>query len=153
MQLPQDFKEFIELMISNNVRFVMIGGYAYNLYRNPRATGDINFLVAISDENEQSLRKSLTDFGFGGSLPERSVPLLVFGKILMLGRLPLRIDILTKIDGVSYEEVESTCLSIELDGLRIPVISPQMLYKNKEATGRPKDSADAMELRRMMEGT
>jgi hypothetical protein len=153
MQLPQDFKEFIELMISTNVRFVMIGGYAYNLYRNPRATGDIDFLVAISDENEQSLRKSLTDFGFGDSLPERSVPLLVFGKILMLGRPPLRIDILTKIDGVSYEEVESTCLFIELDGLRIPVISPQMLYKNKEATGRPKDSADAMELRRMMEGT
>lgn len=153
MQLPPDFKEFIELMISTNVRFVMIGEYAYNLYRNPRATGDIDFLVAISDENEQSLRKSLTDFGFGDSLPERSVPLLVLGKILMLGRPPLRIDILTKIDGVSYEEVESTCLFIELDGLRIPVISPQMLYKNKEATGRPKDSADAMELRRMMEGT
>lgn len=96
----------------------------------------ISWLVGISDENEQSLRKSLTDFGFGDSLPERSMPLLVLGKILMLGRPPLRIDILTKIDGVSYEEVESTCLYIELDGLRIPVISPEMLCKNKEATGR-----------------
>jgi Nucleotidyl transferase AbiEii toxin, Type IV TA system len=63
MQLPPDFREFIELMISNNVRFVMIGGYAYNLYRNPRATGDIDFLVAISDANEKSLRKSLQNLG------------------------------------------------------------------------------------------
>ncbi len=45
MQLPEDFKEFIELMNSQNVRYVMIGGYAYNLYRNPRATGDIDFLA------------------------------------------------------------------------------------------------------------
>lgn len=153
MQLPQDFREFIELMISTNVRFVMIGGYAYNLYRNPRATGDIDFLVAISDVNEQSLRKSLTDFGFGDSLPDESASLLVLGKILMLGRPPLRIDILTKIDGVSFEEVESTCLYIELDGLPVPVISPQMLLKNKESTGRPKDSVDALELRRMLEGS
>ena len=69
----------------------------------------------------------------------------------MLGRPPLRIDILTKIDGVSFEEVEKTCLFIELDGLRIPVISPQMLLRNKESTGRPKDTVDATELRRMLE--
>lgn len=151
MQLPQDFKEFIELMISTNVRFVMIGGYAYNLYRNPRATGDIDFFVAISDANEQLLRNSLIDFGFGASLPDATTPLLVMGKILMLGRPPLRIDILTKIDGVSFEEVEKTCLFVELDGLRIPVISPQMLLRNKESTGRPKDTVDATELRRMLE--
>ena len=153
MQLPPDFREFIVVMISNNGRFVMIGGYAYNLYRNPRATGDIDFLVAISDANEKSLRKSLTEFGFGNSLPEEPAPLLVLGKILMLGRPPLRIDILTKIDGVTCEEVESTCLHIELDGLRVPVISPQMLCKNKESTGRPKDAVDAMELRQITEGS
>ena len=54
--LPPDFKEFIELMISNRVRFVMIGGVAYNLYRNPRATGDIDFLVALDAENETRVR-------------------------------------------------------------------------------------------------
>ncbi len=129
----------------------MIGGYAYNLYRNPRATGDIDFFVAISDANEQLLRTSLTDFGFGASLPDATTPLLVMGKILMLGRPPLRIDILTKIDGVTFEEVEKTCLFVELDGLRIPVISPQMLLRNKESTGRPKDTVDATELRRMLE--
>ena len=128
----------------------MIGGYAYNLYRNPRATGDIDFFVAISDENEQRLRNILTDFGFGESLPNLSTPILVLGKVLMLGRPPLRIDILTKIDGVTFNEVESTCLLIDLEGLRIPVISPEMLLRNKESTGRAKDASDALELRRMM---
>ena len=52
MQLPQDFKEFIELMISTNTRFVMIGGYTYNLYRNPRATGDIDFFDGANKNQE-----------------------------------------------------------------------------------------------------
>ena len=63
MQLPQDFKEFIELMIFANVRFVMIGGYAYNLYRNPRATGDIDFLVATTSENEKRLTTPFVNSG------------------------------------------------------------------------------------------
>ena len=53
MQLPGDFKEFIELMNSQSARHVMIGGYAYNLYRNPRTTGDIDFFVACDAENER----------------------------------------------------------------------------------------------------
>ena len=56
MQLPQDFKEFVALMIDANVRFVMIGGFAYNLYRNPRATGDIDFIVSPVDANQDRLR-------------------------------------------------------------------------------------------------
>jgi hypothetical protein len=151
MHLPKDFREFIELMISANVRFVMIGGYAYNLYRNPRATGDIDFLVAVTEANERAVRNALTAFGFGQSLPKPPTPLLVLGKILILGRSPFRIDILTKIDGVDYDEVEATRLVIDLEGLNIPVISPRLLLRNKESTGRPKDLADAIELRRMIE--
>ena len=138
MNLPQDFKEFIALMISANVRFVMIGGYAYNLYRNPRATGDIDFFVANDGDNEIRLRAALTDFGFASTLPDISQTLLQDGKVLMLGRSPLRIDILTRIDGVSFEEVEATSEKFSLNGLDIPVISPQMLLKNKVASGRPK---------------
>ena len=119
MQLPPDFKEFIALMISANVRFVMIGGYAYNLYRNPRATGDIDFFVATTIENEIRLRRVLGEFGFGTTLPDESVPLLVEGKVLMLGRSPFRIDILTKIDGVTYDDVETNCQIMQLDELSI----------------------------------
>ena len=147
MQLPPDFREFIALMISANVRFVMIGGYAYNLYRNPRATGDIDFFVATTSDNEKRLRRVLGEFGFGTTLPAESKALLVDGKVLMLGRSPFRIDILTKIDGVTFDEVEATCQFIRLEELSVPVISPVLLLQNKVASGRPKDQLDAIELR------
>lgn len=125
----------------------MIGGYAYNLYRNPRATGDIDFFVAITNENEARLRQVLEKFGFGTTLPPESEKLLNDGQVLMLGRTPFRIDILTRIDGVSFEEVEATSRKVLLDGINIPVISPELLLKNKASTGRAKDQADVMELR------
>jgi hypothetical protein len=144
--LPLDFKEFIALMISNRVRFVMIGGYAYNLYRNPRATGDIDFLVELDAENETRLRRTLVDFGFGSALSPAEEPLLVDGKVIMLGRAPLRIDILTRIDGVEFSEVYETSRSIQLEGLAFRVISPATLLKNKRASARPKDIPDIMAL-------
>ena len=147
MQLPEDFREFIELMISANVRFVMIGGYAYNLYRNPRATGDIDFLVLNSEDNDVKLRDVFEKFGFGSALPPVDEPLLVPNKVLMLGRTPMRIDVLTEIDGVTFEQVELTCRRFLLDGLAVPVISPEMLLLNKIAYARPKDLLDAGELR------
>lgn len=143
---PEDFREFIGLMISNRVRFVMIGGYAYNLFRNPRATGDIDFLVDVDLENETRLKQALSEFGFGSSLPSEPQRLLEDGKVIMLGRAPLRIDILTRIDGVEFTEVYETRLSVELDGMTIPVISPKTLLKNKIAAARPKDMADVLEL-------
>ncbi len=124
----------------------MIGGYAYNLYRNPRATGDIDFLVDIDFENETRLRRALVDFGFGTTLPPDQERLLEDGKIIMLGRSPLRIDILTRIDGVEFSEVYETHRKVELEGLSVPVISPKTLLKNKRAAGRPKDIADVIEL-------
>ncbi len=131
----------------------MIGGYAYNLYLNPRATGDIDFLVSADIENESLVRSVLTDFGFGSTLPPTSESILVDGRVLMLGRSPMRIDLLTKIDGVSFGEVSETCRMIEIDGLLIPVISPELLLKNKIAAGRAKDIADATELKRLIEAS
>ena len=124
----------------------MIGGYAYNLYRNPRATGDIDFIVDLDAENETRVRQTLTDFGFGSTLPPEKQQLLEDGKVIMLGRAPLRIDILTRIDGVEFAEVYETSRNVELDGLTVPVISPRTLLKNKQAAGRPKDLTDVIEL-------
>lgn len=150
MLLPADFKEFIELMISEGVRFVMIGGFAYNLYRNPRATGDIDFLVEANSETEQRMRTVLVKFGFGETLTESK--LLEKGKVVMLGRSPFRIDILTELSGVRSEEVFDSVQHHLLDGLNVPVISPEILLKNKEATGREKDAGDIIELRRLLSG-
>jgi hypothetical protein len=150
MKLPKDFKEFVELMISNNVRFVMIGGYAYNLYRNPRATGDIDFFVSSDEKNQSELRSTLKQFGFGSVLPPSNELLMKKDQVLMLGRSPFRIDLLVSIDGVSFEEVENSCRIIPLDGLEVPVISPEMLLKNKQSTGRTKDLVDAEELEKWL---
>ena len=92
MSLPKDFKKFIELAISMNLKFVIVGGWAYNRYVEPRATGDIDFFVEKSPATEQLVRQLLTDFGFGSVLPGGSL----FDKdVIMLGRAPYRIDILT----------------------------------------------------------
>lgn len=143
MLLPPDFKEFIALMIDADVRFVMIGGFAYNLYRNPRATGDIDFIVSTDAINQTKLREVLTEFGFGSTLPPSDKPLIDRGKVLMLGRAPFRIDLLGEIDGVSFLDIEDTCRRFLIDGIHIPVIAPELLLKNKQAAGRPKDLADA----------
>jgi hypothetical protein len=148
MLLPDDFREFIALLISEETQFVMIGGYAYNLYLNPRATGDIDFFIECSPENEKRLRQVLERFGFGSVLPPESKPLLQPGKILTLGQSPLRIDLLTKIDGVTFDEVQSTCKIFQIDDLPIPVISSEKLIKNKLAAARPKDLVDAAELQK-----
>lgn len=67
MPVPEDFKEFIALMNFHSVRYVMIGGFAYNLYRNPRATGDIDFMLSLDDENEERIRRALIDFARAAS--------------------------------------------------------------------------------------
>ena len=150
MQLPEDFKEFIELMNSHSVRYVMIGGYAYNLYRNPRATGDIDFFVSTNDENEIRLRCVLDEFGFGGTIGDEK--LLLTGKVIMLGRSPFRIDLLTEVSGVTFEEVEASASNVQVGDTTVRVISPELLLKNKEAAGRDKDLADAAELRAWLKG-
>lgn len=146
MLLPKDFREFIELMNCTRVRYVMIGGFAYNLYRNPRATGDIDFFVETSEDNEKKIRSVLEQFGFGSTLPSADKTLLLPGKIIMLGRSPMRIDLFTKIDGVNFAEVVETCQIFVIDGLHVPVISRAKLIKNKRASGRPKDLQDVQEL-------
>ncbi len=73
--------------------------------------------------------------------------MLESGKIIMLGRAPFRVDILNQIDGVTFAEVDATKQFVEIDGLEIPVISPEMLLKNKQSTGKVKHQSDAEELR------
>lgn len=149
MQLPEDFKEFIGLMNSHGARYVMIGDYAYNLYRNPRATGDIDFFVASSDENDRRIRDVLNEFGFGEAIGEGK--LLLPGKVIMLGRSPVRIDLLTEISGVTFAEAEESATDVRISDVFVRTIAPELLLKNKEAAGRAKDLADAAELRDWLE--
>lgn len=145
MGIPKDFKEFIELAISMNLKFVIVGGWAYNRYVEPRVTGDIDFFVENSPVSERLVRKILEDFGFGSVLPSGS---LFHKDVIMLGRAPHRIDLLTKIDGVTFAEAWESREYEVTDGLLVPYISRALLLKNKQSTGRAKDQLDVMALTR-----
>ena len=148
MSLPKDFREFIELATSMNLKFVIVGGWAFNRYVEPRVTGDIDFFVDKSPETEQLLRQLLTDFGFASVLP--AGPL--FDKdVIMLGRAPHRIDLLTDIDWVTFAEAWKSREYESIDGLQIPFISKSLLLKNKQSTGREKDRLDAEALTRAIQ--
>ena len=127
----------------------MIGGWAFNLHVRPRMTGDIDFLLSITSENEARVRKVLSEFGFSSTLPPESEKLLIENKVLMMGVEPTRIDLLTTISGVSFEEVWSSRLEALIDGVKISIISKEMLLKNKIASGRLKDLADVEQLEKV----
>ncbi len=141
MPLQSDLREFIELLVAHDVVFVLVGGHAVAFHGHPRYTGDIDFLLRATHDNAARFQQVLEEFGFGDV-----VDIGVFledGSMLQLGRPPNRIDILTAIDGVSFEDVWTGQVVGEVDGLKIPIIGLTELILNKRASGRPKDLADA----------
>jgi len=111
----------------------------------PRFTEDIDFLIQISPENANRLIKVIEAFGFG-DLDIKREDFLQPEFVIQLGLPPNRIDILTSIDGVSWSEVWASKESFDLDRLPIYVIGKDALIKNKLASGRTKDKADAERL-------
>jgi hypothetical protein len=111
----------------------------------PRYTGDIDFFVRPSAQNAARVREVLRAFGF----PEASLDAATFtepDKVIQLGRPPFRIDILTSISGLSFEEAWSDRVESEIDQLPVCFIGKKSLVANKRASGRPKDLADVDEL-------
>lgn len=148
MKLIQDLREFIELLNQENVRYLLIGGWAYNRYAEPRTTGDIDFFIDESAENQSKLRTVLEKFGFTEVLPPANCPLFR-KKIIMLGNPPNRIDLAIKIDGIKFEEAWKNKENGSLDGLPVNYISLCDLIKNKKATKREKDKLDVKMLTKM----
>ena len=145
MELDKDFNEFVELFLEHNVRFLIVGGYALAAHGLPRATGDLDAWVWINPENAQNIMRALNAFGFQNlSLTESD-----FSKedsIIQLGYPPFRIDILTSIDGVAFDQAWEKKVVVELNGMNVPFIGRDDLITNKKAAGRPQDSADVSRL-------
>ncbi len=138
-QLPDDFKEFIQFLNEHKVHYLLIGGWAVGLYGNPRATKDIDFLIAIDDENIRQLQQALLAFG------APTVENRVFqekGNVFRMGRSPIQIDIMNEADGISFNECYENRNIIRIDGIDIATISRNDLVKNKKASGRHRDLAD-----------
>jgi predicted nucleotidyltransferase len=147
-QLPEDFKEFLKLLNDNNVRYLLVGGWAVGYYGFPRVTADMDIFIGMSDENILSMQSALIEFG----VPEFDRTMLTQkGNVFRIGRAPLRIEIINEISGVSFDKAFNNRDHIEMeDSLRIPVISVEDLFKNKSSTGRKKDEADLEELRKLL---
>jgi len=141
MILSKDFKEFIELLNSNNVKYMVIGGYALAFHGHPRYTKDIDVWVRIHPDNAKNMMKVLHEFGFA-ALDLREEDFLTKGNVIQLGYPPLRIDILTQATGVDFDECFASKVQAEIDGIVINFIDIVGLKKNKQATGRLQDLAD-----------
>ena len=145
MKLQKDLREFIVLLNSTKIKYLLVGGHAVAYHGFPRFTGDIDFFIDLSASNLSALVKVLANFGFP-ALARQVSPEISPGTFFQLGRPPNRIDLLTAIDGVSFDEAWRSRESAVLDGLEMWVISKQLLIENKRATGRPKDLEDLRQL-------
>jgi len=148
--LNQDFLEFIALLERHEVRYLIVGGYAVGLHGFPRYTGDIDFFVAISERNATRIMRVFQDFGFGGIGLEKA-DFLQESFVVEVGREPRKIQVLTGIDGVSFEECYAGRREFDYHGQRLQFIAYRDLLTNKEASGRAKDQLDVMELKRLHE--
>ena len=145
MKLDKDFNEFVELFVANDVRFLVVGGYALAAHGYPRATDDFDAWVWANLENAVKIVDCLTKFGFG-SLNLSTDDFTTLDRVVQLGYPPYRIDIITSISGVEFESAWANRLVVDVDGLNVPFIGRDDLLKNKRATGRPKDLLDVERL-------
>ncbi len=146
MKLHRDLREFIGLLNSLAIDYVIVGGHAVAFHGYPRFTGDIDFLVRPTRDNAERLLQALLSFGFSeiSLTPE---DLVRPGNVVQLGHPPNRIDLLTSISGVEFEEAWAGRVKTELDGVPVSLLGWDALLKNKKASGRDKDAADAKKLR------
>jgi hypothetical protein len=145
VKLADDLREFVALLNSANVEYLIVGGHAVGYHGYPRYTGDIDIFIRRSPENAARVASVLDSFGFGG-LGADADTFLKPDMVVQLGRPPNRIDILTRISGVDFEDAWPNRERALLDGVPVAMIGRDALLANKRASGRPKDLADVREL-------
>ena len=145
MKLQQDLREFIELLNSQQIDFIVVGGYAVAYHGYPRFTGDVDFLIRPTLSNAQRVIAALSSFGFA-ELTIAPEDLLTENRVIQLGKAPNRIDILTSISGVSFADAWRGRVAAILDELPVFMLGFKELIANKTAAGRAKDSADVAQL-------
>ena len=149
IDLPTDFSDLLVELHDAGAEFVVLGGHAVAYHGHPRATKDLDVLVRANAENASRVYAALASFG---------APLAAFDVgesdfadyegVLQIGVPPRRIDILTRADGITFDQAVADGESIDLQGRRIPVIGRAALLENKRAAGREQDAADVAALER-----
>lgn len=143
--LNPDYRDMLSLLNEEIVEYMVVGAYALAYHGLPRATGDIDIWIRRSDENAERVWRALSKFGvplFDLTQDDLKKP----GTVFQIGLAPRRIDIITSIDGVEFEEAEAERQQVEIEGITIPIIGRNHLLQNKKATGRLQDQADVARL-------
>lgn len=151
-KLPEDFADLLIELCEANAEFLLVGGWAVILYGHVRATDDMDILVRPSHANSERVFAALE--AFGAPLRAHAVAPSHFateGDAYRFGIAPLKIEVLTKISGVTFDEALQDSKTFDLDGYAIPYIGKGALIANKRSAGRHKDLADVEELERLGE--
>lgn len=146
MKLTPDLKECAELFNANRVEFLIVGAYALAYYGHPRYTGDLDVFVRPTQENGTRIVAALAAFGFG-SLGMDGDDFAHPDRVVQLGVAPNRLDILTSLSGLDFDDAWRDKVAGELGGVPVFYLSKESLIRNKEITGRAQDLADVQRLR------
>ncbi|MFO0675859.1 MAG: hypothetical protein U0169_04955 [Polyangiaceae bacterium] len=148
MDLHPDFRDLLAEFVRADVRFVVLGGYAVGFHGKPRATKDLDLLVARDSENLERAATALSRFGAPASVVE-AIRVLAPDDIVYLGVAPVHVDILGRADGIDTNTTIARADVVRIGDLDVPVISRADLLANKRASGRPQDLADVAVLEKM----
>lgn len=145
IRLPADFRDFLRLLNSNRVEYLLIGGYAVCYHGYFRNTNDIDIWIAVHPENARKMAALIREFGF--DIPELTEDLfLQTGRLVRMGAEPTRIEILTEISACEFADCYGRRVEGTLDGIPVNIISREDLIRNKLRSGRLKDLDDAQRL-------
>jgi hypothetical protein len=141
MEVQQDFRDLLELFNKHKVDYIIVGAYALGFHGSPRYTGDLDVFVSPDPINAKSIMQALHEFGFG-SVGLTAADFEKEGKVVQLGFPPVRVDIITSITGVSWEQARSGRVKGQFGDLIVHYIGRDDFIANKRALGRKKDIAD-----------
>ncbi len=141
IELPPDLSEFLRLLHSHDVEYLMVGGHAVGYYGYPRATGDMDIWVRPTSENAAKLVRVFIDFGYS---PKSVLPAVFLNqeKVIRIGVPPVCIDVIMSISGVDFADCYARRNLQTISGVPTSLISLSDLKTNKRASGRPKDVDD-----------
>ena len=141
--MSDDFRDLLAALVAAGVRFVVVGAHALAAHGVPRVTGDLDILIEPTPENARRVRAALAAFGAPlETLGVHQGDLITPGLVTQIGLPPFRIDILTSISGVSFEEAWADRLPGTVFEVAVDFLGRDSFIKNKRASGRPKDLRD-----------
>ncbi len=141
MRVPDDFKEFLKLLNEKQVEYLVVGGYAVFYHGYTRTTADIDIWLRMDPDNAERISQALEEFGFNPSEYSKEL-FLKKDQIIRMGHPPLRIELMTTISGVEFDECYNSRVTTKWDDVKVDLLDLEKLKINKKAAGRHKDLSD-----------